>query len=167
MPFLTQHHVSSETEWQKVLAPPPSREASPSKCCLTATCNYSLTIFKKLFGSISDVALAMVESVSTGPLSPLLSPFALGLEGGELQRETVGLIGGKGPTARPGWGLATQSQPLLWWFWATSALWRPSAQCWEARCRAGRIHQRPTLRSRTFRLCPGWWLLCPTLLVEK
>ena len=49
----------------------------------------------------------------------------------------VGLIGGKGPTAKLGWGLNTKSQPLLLQFREVSASFGdPSAQARKARCRA-------------------------------
>lgn len=43
---------------------------------------------------------------------PISSTCSLGVERGKLQWEMVGLTGGKGPTAGPGWGLTAQSQPL-------------------------------------------------------
>lgn len=61
----------------------------------------------------------------TGPLSPPLSALALGLEGGELCWEMVGLGGPKGP----GWDLILKASCF------GSGLGR-SAESWKARFRA-------------------------------
>lgn len=58
------------------------------------------------------MALEMAESIST-ELPTHFFHLLPGVEGGELQWEMVGLTEGKGPTAWPGWGLQTQSQPVL------------------------------------------------------
>lgn len=68
----------------------------------------------------------------------------------ELQWKVVGLMGGKGPTARLGWGLTLKAREVSASF--GGPVLRPGRQGAEPWAQ-----WKPARGDRSPQLCPGWW----------